>query len=89
MNFIVKIYRRSPSRIIHKAKGDEFYEVLVDLTDPYQLRFLTHPTFTSEEKSVFYIAASRAKNRLFITSQKLSEENENKINYLVEVIRIT
>ena len=79
----------SPSRTIHKAKGDEFDDVLVVLTDPDQLRFLTHPPLTSEEKRVFYVAASRARNRLFITSPELSEENENKITNLLEVIRIT
>lgn len=78
----------SPSRTIHKAKGDEFNDVLVVLTEPEQLRFLTNPPITIEEQRVFYVAVSRARNRLFITSPELSEESENKINSLVDVIRI-
>jgi len=78
----------SPSRTIHKAKGDEFNDVLVVLTEPEQLRFLTNPPITIEEQRVFYVAVSRARNKLFITSPELSEENENKLSSLVEVVRI-
>jgi DNA helicase-2/ATP-dependent DNA helicase PcrA len=78
----------SPSRTIHKSKGDEFDNVLVVLRKDRELKFLIQPPLLSEEQRVFYVAVSRAKNKLSICSPTLSGDEENKIKHLMEVIRI-
>ena len=79
----------SPSRTIHKSKGDEFDSVLIVLGKEADLKFLLQPPLLNEEQRVFYVGVSRAKNKLSICSSTLSADEEDKIKHLVEVIRLT
>lgn len=53
-------------RTIHKAKGDEFNNVLVVLEDKKGLNFIKTPDLTKEGYRVGYVAISRAKQKLFL-----------------------
>jgi len=62
----------SHHKTIHKAKGDEFDNVLLVLHDEKDLEFILHPNINEnsdagEEQRINYVAVSRAKNRLFIS----------------------
>lgn len=61
-------------RTIHKAKGDEFDNVLVCLGDEKALDFFLHPDLMrNESHRVYYVAASRAKEKLFFSIPSLSK----------------
>ncbi|WP_282022836.1 ATP-dependent helicase [Priestia flexa] len=63
----------SQHRTIHKSKGDEFQNVLL-ITD--SLEFLINPNLAQdEEQRIYYVGISRAINRLFIVTPKLSKAN--------------
>lgn len=71
-------------RTIHKAKGDEFDNVLVLFPDGEKFDFLLAPDLlkdseASEEQRISYVAVSRAKNRLFICVPSLSPDNQNRL----------
>lgn len=75
----------SRHRTIHKSKGDEFQNVLL-LTD--NMDFLTNPNLAEdEEQRVYYVGISRAMDRLFIVTPKLSKANrkmiESKYNFRI------
>lgn len=75
----------SQHRTIHKAKGDEFQNVLL-ITDT--IDFLTNPNLADdEEQRIYYVGVSRAVDRLFITTSKLSKANraiiEAKFNFKI------
>lgn len=60
-------------RTIHKAKGDEFDNVMVCLGDEKALDFFLLPDLMNNESHrVYYVAASRAKERLFFSIPLLS-----------------
>lgn len=60
-------------RTIHKAKGDEFDNVIVCLGDEKALDFFLQPDLLNNESHrVYYVAASRAKERLFFSIPLLS-----------------
>jgi DNA helicase-2/ATP-dependent DNA helicase PcrA len=66
-------------RTIHKAKGDEFDNVMVCLGDEKALDFFLQPDLSNNESHrVYYVAASRAKERLFFSIPSLSEKNRKK-----------
>ena len=68
-------------RTIHKAKGDEFDNVKVCLGDEKVLDFFLQPDLLNKESHrVYYVAASRAKERLFFSIPSLSDKNK-KIRY--------
>lgn len=70
-------------RTIHKAKGDEFDNVMVCLGDEKALDFFLHPDLLKNESHrVYYVAASRAKERLFFSIPSLSNEKRKKIEKL-------
>jgi len=84
-------------RTIHKAKGDEFDNVLVIIKDKNNLEFneeknlsfLLTPDLEKEEQRVYYVALSRAKERLFVNIPALSPENRIKleeIGFNVEIL---
>jgi DNA helicase-2/ATP-dependent DNA helicase PcrA len=52
-------------RTIHKSKGAEFDHVLVLVPEGSHLEFLTAPDLTKEDHRVYYVAMSRARQRLF------------------------
>lgn len=76
----------SMHRTIHKAKGDEFDNVLLlmqpkeNYDENKELSFLLNPDIDIEANRVYYVALSRAKNNLFINVPQLSDENKNKLN---------
>jgi DNA helicase-2/ATP-dependent DNA helicase PcrA len=76
---------RSPSKTIHKSKGDEFDNVLVVLTKEEHFEFLVNQTLRKEEHRIFYVAVSRAKERLFISIPSLDDEKQQKIKHLFEI----
>lgn len=60
-------------KTIHKAKGDEFDNVLLVLKEEKDVNFLIEQNLLSnEEHRINYVAISRAKNRLFISIPTLS-----------------
>lgn len=70
-------------RTIHKSKGDEFDNVILILEREQDLNFLFTPNLNeSEDHRVFYVAMSRAKKRLFISTPTLTEENKTKLAQL-------
>lgn len=69
-------------RTIHKAKGAEFDNVLLVMRIESNLEFLLNPNLTKERHRVYYVAVSRARNRLFINIPALSEENKTKLESL-------
>ena len=78
-------------KTIHKAKGDEFENVLVGLGEEANINFLTEPKLdsTRDEQRVYYVAVSRATNRLAICVPILSHENENILATLpIEIVRL-
>lgn len=77
-------------RTIHKAKGDEFDNVMVCLGDEKALDFFLQPDLLNNESHrVYYVAASRAKERLFFSIPSLSNYNRKKIEKLgIEIKQI-
>lgn len=67
-------------RTIHKAKGDEFDNVMVCLGDEKDLDFILNSDLENDETHrVYYVAASRAKERLFFSVPSLSDVNRKAI----------
>lgn len=67
-------------RTIHKAKGDEFNNVMVCLGDEKALDFFLQPDLLNKESHrVYYVAASRAKERLFFSIPSLSNVYRKKL----------
>ena len=78
-------------KTIHKAKGDEFENVMVVLGEEKSIKFLTEPNLDSanDEQRVYYVAVSRAAKRLAICVPALSQENENALVALpIDIKRI-
>lgn len=78
----------SQSRTVHKAKGDEFDDVLVLMKDEVDLGILLKPNLSDEEQRVWYVAASRAKNRLFINLPELDPVAEANLPLSIQVVRM-
>lgn len=67
-------------KTIHKAKGDEFDNVLLVLKEEKDINFLTERNLLSnEEHRINYVAISRAKNRLFISVPELSIDTQKRL----------
>lgn len=67
-------------RTIHKAKGDEFDNVMVCLGDEKALDFFLQPDLSNNESHrVYYVAASRAKERLYFSIPSLSDKNRKEL----------
>jgi DNA helicase II / ATP-dependent DNA helicase PcrA len=92
--FCVKIPEdMSFHKTIHKAKGDEFDNVLLVLKNEADLEFLLNPNLNpsnskSEEQRIYYVAVSRAKKRLFINIPSLSEEGISKLKSMFTLDRV-
>lgn len=77
-------------KTIHRAKGDEFKNVMVVLGEEKDIKFLTAPNLdeNKDEQRVYYVAISRAKNNLAIYIPTLSHENETLLsNMPITIIR--
>ena len=71
----------SSHKTIHKAKGDEFDNVLLVLREEKDIKFLIEQNLLSnEEHRINYVAISRARNRLFISVPVLSVTNQTRLN---------
>ncbi|MCY7716963.1 UvrD-helicase domain-containing protein [Bacillus altitudinis] len=79
----------SHHRTIHKAKGDEFENVLLV---PNSLDFLINPNLENdEEHRIYYVGLSRAINRLFIVIPKALKKHQKFIEeqYNIKVEDLT
>lgn len=73
----------STQRTVHKAKGDEFENVLVIFTDDKSLNVLIKPNIKGwEADRVYYVAMSRARDRLFLTVPTLNSVLETTLSKL-------
>lgn len=76
---------------IHKAKGSEFKNVFV-IGNKDALNLLLQPDLANnEEHRVFYVAMSRAKNKLFLQFDDINISDSKKLRklYDVSIIKIT
>lgn len=73
---------------IHKAKGSEYNNVMIIQDKSKIIEFLLNPDLNEEEHRIIYVAMSRAKNRLFIHFNELSEDEETQIREKYEYIDI-
>lgn len=72
-------------KTIHKAKGDEFDNVLLVLKEESDINFLIERDLLSnEEYRINYVAISRAKNRLFISVPTLSTASQTTLQAYYE-----
>ena len=63
----------SAQRTVHKAKGDEFENVMVIFTEDKALKVLYNPNIKGwEPDRVYYVAMSRARDRLFLAVPSLT-----------------
>lgn len=71
-------------RTIHQAKGDEFENVIVKFDTEAELRdFLLHPNLKEKEgHRIYYVAASRARDRLTLLIPSASVDLREKLNTL-------
>lgn len=77
----------SNHKTIHKAKGDEFNNVLVILKDESDLNFLLNSNLTDEEAHrIYYVAISRAKERLFINTPSIPKKSLSVLEGIFEII---
>ncbi len=73
----------SAQRTVHKAKGDEFDNVLVIFTEEKALNVLVNPDIRNKESDrVYYVAMSRARDRLFLTVPTLSLQIQKRLERL-------
>lgn len=75
---------RSDLRTIHQAKGDEFENVIVKFdTEAELLDFLFHPNLKEKEgHRIYYVAASRARDRLTLLLPSASDDLKAKLKTL-------
>lgn len=72
-------------KTIHKSKGDEFDNVLVILPNDDEnknLEFLLSPDLGNETHRVYYVALSRAKEKLYINLPNISDSTLKKLEIL-------
>ncbi|MCB8817380.1 UvrD-helicase domain-containing protein [Desulfosporosinus shakirovi] len=80
----------SRHKTIHKAKGDEFENVLLILTEESDLSFLLNPDLKGipEEHRINYVAVSRAIKRLFINIPSLPKGNLSILGSIFNIVRV-
>lgn len=80
---------KSSHKTIHKTKGDEFNNVMLVLKNEKDLDFLLKPDLEkNEEHRIYYVAVSRAVNRLFINVPFLSESKGKKLKNFFDIERL-
>jgi DNA helicase-2/ATP-dependent DNA helicase PcrA len=71
------------TRTIHKAKGDENNCVMVTISETnitkQGLDFILNPNIAPENNRVYYVALSRAREKLFISIPKIDSEVKDKL----------
>lgn len=81
--YVNSVNEKSDNKTIHQAKGDEFDNVMI-IKEDNNLDFLTNPDLiNNEEHRVYYVAMSRAKERLFINIPYL--DNSQSLKNLKEL----
>ncbi|PEK06728.1 ATP-dependent helicase [Bacillus toyonensis] len=79
-------------KTIHQSKGEEYDTVCVVLPseeDGREIDFLINPDMSKESHRVYYVALSRAQNRLIIKTESISEENMMKLKELgLEIVQL-
>lgn len=80
----------STHKTIHKAKGEEFDNVMVVIGQEEDLSVITSPDISNNvAHRVYYVGMSRAKKKLFINVNSLSEENERILaNLPIQIVRL-
>lgn len=79
----------SEHRTIHKAKGDEFDNVLLILKSSRDLdMFLSSSMHDNEEHRINYVGLSRAKERLFINVPSMEEKDYGKFENLFIIMNV-
>ena len=78
----------SNHKTIHKAKGDEFKNVLVILKDESDLGFFMNSDLNDEEQRIYYVAISRAMEQLFINTPSLPKCDLSKLEVIFKIIKI-
>lgn len=77
----------SSHKTIHKAKGDEFDNVLLVLIEEKDINFLIEQNLLSnEEHRINYVAISRARTRLFISVPKLANPERFNTYFDIEYV---
>ncbi|WP_448103958.1 UvrD-helicase domain-containing protein [Pedobacter panaciterrae] len=74
-------------RTVHKAKGDEFDNVLFTMTSDVEVGYLVSPNLTIEEQRIRYVALSRARQRLFVNVPTLNPQAEASLKNLFDIKR--
>ncbi|WP_394548142.1 UvrD-helicase domain-containing protein [Priestia aryabhattai] len=72
-------------KTIHQSKGEEYETVCVAIPsekDGKEIDFLINPDMNKEAHRVYYVALSRAQNRLIIKVESISEENKVRLERL-------
>ncbi|MCU7837175.1 MAG: ATP-binding domain-containing protein [gamma proteobacterium symbiont of Taylorina sp.] len=73
-------------KTVHKAKGDEFNNVLLVLKEENDINFMINSDLNNnEEHRINYVALSRAKNRLFISIPTLDVSKKEMLNNNFEI----
>jgi len=83
----------SHHKTIHKAKGDEFENVLLVLKNEIDLKFILNPDIQTpdnagEEQRINYVAISRTIDRLFISVPTLQQINQTKMESRFQIINV-
>ena len=83
----------SSHKTIHKAKGDEFDNILLILKEETDLEFLLNPDLTAlnnqaEEQRINYVAISRAKKRLFVSVPSLQARKQTILSDKFQIERL-
>jgi len=79
----------SRNKTIHKAKGDEFDNVLVIINKMSDMSFLIDPKlYENEEHRILYVAISRAKERLFISVPSLLSDDFLMLQNLFDIFEV-
>lgn len=82
-------HQQSLHSTVHKAKGGEFDNVFVALEREEYLDFLLNPNLeNNEEHRIYYVAISRAKERLFISVPRLSSGNSTLLSDFFSIYRV-
>lgn len=76
------------NKTVHKAKGDEFENVLLVLEKEEDISFLLKPDLEHKNHHrVFYVGISRAEKKLFISVPNITEQQEMDLSKLPIIIK--
>jgi len=69
-------------KTVHKAKGEEYDNVLLVIDDSSDIEVLINPNLNEATHRVYYVGMSRAKHNLFINVDSLSDNNKTLLSKL-------